>query len=248
MTITLFDLPSTLPIGAWSPNTWKTRFALNYQGIPYVTEWVEWPDIEPRCIELGIPPTAKKANGSARYTLPAIHDPATGVFLADSLLIAEYLAKTYPDAPALFPNNTLALQVLFSDLFRTKLSNRCILGILSAQARVMLPRSAEAFRTRFEAQFGARLEDLVPRGEAADAEWAKFEIGIGEIAVLYTKTEGPFLMGNTACWADLVAAAHAMWWRTIWGEESDEWARITAWHGGLWSRLLVSLKDYQQVV
>lgn len=226
----------------------EIRFALNYQGIPYVTEWVEWPDIEPRCIELGIPPTAKKADGSARYTLPAIHDPATGVFLADSLLIAEYLAKTYPDAPALFPNNTVALQAPFSDAFRAKLSNRCILGILSSQVRVMLPRSAEAFRTRFEAQFGARLEDLVPRGEAADAEWVKFEAGMGEIATLYTKTDGPFLMGNTACWADLVAAAYAIWWRTIWGEESEEWKRISAWNGGLWSKLLDSLKDYQQVV
>ncbi|THU78683.1 hypothetical protein K435DRAFT_786154 [Dendrothele bispora CBS 962.96] len=42
-TLVFFDIPSK--IGAWSPNTWKTRYSLNYKGIPYKTVWVESPDI-----------------------------------------------------------------------------------------------------------------------------------------------------------------------------------------------------------
>lgn len=41
----LYDLPSKGDCKCWSPNTWKVRLPLNFKGIPYTTEWVEYPDI-----------------------------------------------------------------------------------------------------------------------------------------------------------------------------------------------------------
>jgi len=94
-----------------------STYTLNLKGIPYKTEWVEYPDIEPICKKLGIAPTYKNADGSDRYTIPAIHDPSTGVYISDSVLIAEYLDKTYPYTPQVFPHHTHALHAAFTAAF-----------------------------------------------------------------------------------------------------------------------------------
>ena len=132
MTITLYDIPSSIP-GTWSAHVCKARWehcfqfrrtwyslnrdhlraVFNYKGIPYRTEWVEVPDIEPLSKKLGINPTGQKKDGSPFYTLPAIYDPATGTAIADSFAIAEYLENTYPETPSVFPKESAALQKAF---------------------------------------------------------------------------------------------------------------------------------------
>ncbi|KAF4617880.1 hypothetical protein D9613_006292 [Agrocybe pediades] len=84
MTITFYDIPSDC-VGAWSSNTWKTRFCLNYKGIPYNTVWVEYPDIEELSKKLGLKPTGKAFWDASKdyYSLPAIHDPSTGVYISE---------------------------------------------------------------------------------------------------------------------------------------------------------------------
>ncbi|KAF9479952.1 hypothetical protein BDN70DRAFT_993116 [Pholiota conissans] len=72
MSIILWDIPST--IGPWSSNTWKVRYCLNFKGIPYKTEWIEYPDIAPHCQRLGISYTTIKSDGMPYYSLPAIYD------------------------------------------------------------------------------------------------------------------------------------------------------------------------------
>ncbi|KIM41199.1 hypothetical protein M413DRAFT_72542, partial [Hebeloma cylindrosporum] len=114
MTVIFYDIPFIAPGKAWSPNTWKIRYCLHYKGTAHRTEWVEFPDIAPLCNELVIPPTGMNRDGIQRFTLPAIHDPATGLYLADSMLIAEYLDKRYPDKPRMFPENTMGLYMVFS--------------------------------------------------------------------------------------------------------------------------------------
>ncbi|KAI0725636.1 hypothetical protein C8Q72DRAFT_749831, partial [Fomitopsis betulina] len=73
--IILYDIPSSLPHNAWSPNTWKTRYLLNIKDLPYRTQWLEYPDIAGYLRALGVPPTAPGT--IAPYTLPAIYDPKT---------------------------------------------------------------------------------------------------------------------------------------------------------------------------
>ncbi|KAL0961286.1 hypothetical protein HGRIS_006246 [Hohenbuehelia grisea] len=66
--ITLYDLATTLkPDQAWSGNTLRARFALNYKGLPFKTVYVEFPDIEKVCKKIGAAPTSLKPNGDPLY-------------------------------------------------------------------------------------------------------------------------------------------------------------------------------------
>ncbi|KAH7153819.1 hypothetical protein DER46DRAFT_611994 [Fusarium sp. MPI-SDFR-AT-0072] len=49
--ITFFDIPSRSPQVCWSMNTWRTRLLLNYKGLDYKTEWLEYPEIKERLSE-----------------------------------------------------------------------------------------------------------------------------------------------------------------------------------------------------
>ncbi|KAJ3517323.1 hypothetical protein NLJ89_g584 [Agrocybe chaxingu] len=251
MTIIFYDIPSSLPNNVWSPNTWKTRYCLNYKRIPYKTEWVEYPDIEPLCKRLGIAPTGKKEDGSGRdhYTLPAIYDPSTGAYVSDSFAIAEYLDKTYPDTPKLFPNDTTALQAAFTEAFRAKLAPLWAF-ILPAVCTILNPRSEEYFRRTREATFGKTLEELVPKEEVAVAEWAKYQNALTEVGKWYEKNggKGPYLLGDTLSWGDLVVAGYTVWLRIIWGEDSSQWRDIESWNEGRWKVLIDSLREYETVV
>ncbi|CAA7271308.1 unnamed protein product [Cyclocybe aegerita] len=227
------------------------RYCLNYKRIPYKTEWVEYPDIEPLCKKLGIAPTGQKEDGSGRdhYTLPAIYDPSTGSYVSDSFAIAEYLDKTYPDTPKLFPNDTTALQAVFTEVFRAKLAPLWAF-ILPSICTILNPRSEEYFRRTREATFGKALEELLPKGEVAVAEWAKYRDALTEVDKWYAKNggKGPYLLGETFSWGDLVVAGYTVWLRIIWGEDSPKWKDVESWNGGRWKTLIDSLKEYETVV
>ena len=225
------------------------RYALNFKGIPYKTEWVDYPDIEPLCKNLGIPPTSKNADGSDRYTLPAIHDPSTGVYISDSMLIAEYLEKTYPDTPQLFPHHTIALQTMFEVAFGGSLDALWSFIILATSAKLR-PRGAEYYRRTREKAFGKPIEDIAPTGDAAIAQWAKFKDGLGKVDEWYAKSggDGPFLLGETPSWGDIIVVSYLVWLRTTWGEDSSQWKDISSWNGGRWARIVEALKRYETIV
>ncbi|KAI0014877.1 hypothetical protein F4780DRAFT_151175 [Xylariomycetidae sp. FL0641] len=46
--IVLFDLASKPPCRTWSYNPWKARFVINFKGLKYKTEWLQYPDLKPR--------------------------------------------------------------------------------------------------------------------------------------------------------------------------------------------------------
>jgi len=216
------------------------------KGIPFKTEWVEFPDIEPLCRKLGIPPTCKRADGSDRFTLPAIHDPSTGVYISDSVLIAEYLEKTYPDTPQIFPHNTFALQAAFTAAFVNNLSALWNF-IVPATYAILTPRSQEYYRRTREKSFGKSLEDIAPKGEAAVAEWAKFRDGLGKVDAWYAKNggQGPFLLGETPSSGDIDVASCLNWLRVIWGDDSQEWKDISSWNNGRWAAIIEAMKKYE---
>ena len=111
--ITFYDIPGTLPGKSFTPNTTKTRLALNFKGIPYRTEYLEAPDIQPLYRRLNLTPKATYLDGTTPfYSLPVITDDTTGTLIAVSYSwdIAVYLDEVYPDAPRLFPKGTKALQ------------------------------------------------------------------------------------------------------------------------------------------
>ncbi|KAJ7067615.1 hypothetical protein C8F01DRAFT_980401 [Mycena amicta] len=113
--IVFYDNPSTHLRIVWSPNTLKTRYALNFKGLTYMTKWIEYPDIEGLVKDLGGRPTRAKADGRPHDTLPMIHDPSTGETVTDSFKIAVYLDKTYPDTPLLMPSGAFPLLRAFEE-------------------------------------------------------------------------------------------------------------------------------------
>ncbi|KAF9553715.1 hypothetical protein CPC08DRAFT_713510 [Agrocybe pediades] len=252
MTIILYDIPSNIAGVAWSPNTWKTRFCLNYKGLPYKTEWVEYPDIEAHCKKLGIKPTGKNfwtGGNDDLYTLPAIYDASTDTYIADSIPIAEYLDKTYPDTPPIFPPGTKALQLAFQGTFMPCLSPLWLLMGVSTLSKLN-PPSADYFRkTREGSHPGITIEEMCPKGEKAKEHWEKLEKGLEKIAGWYDKAEGgPFIMGETVSWGDIVVGSILVWQKVLWGEESEQWKDWCAWHGGRWGKIFKGLESYMQVV
>ena len=223
---------------------------MNFKKLAYKTEWIEYPDIEGHCKKLGIEPTKFFEDGRPPlYTLPAIHDLSTGVKMADSQPIVEYLEKTYPEAPTLFPHNTLGLQTAFEQAYIQNSDAIRPFFIPSVWERLN-PPSQEYFRRTREARIGKKLEDWVPQGEDRERQWALVKNHFDQVEAWYSKNggTGPFLMGETVTWADLVVAGSTLWLKIIWGENHPYWKEIEVWHGGRWKKLIDALEIYSVVV
>jgi glutathione S-transferase len=102
--LVLYDVICDLPGKNFSPNPAKSRFVLNYKNIPFVTIWVDYSEISIAMKSIGARPS-KRRDGSEVNTVPVLSDPNTGALITDSLKIASYLEKTYPEKP-IFPNNS----------------------------------------------------------------------------------------------------------------------------------------------
>ena len=215
---------------------------MNYKNIPYRTEWIEYPDIEPLSQKLGIKPTGKKPDGTPFYTLPAIHDPSTGTFLAESFHIAEYLEETYP-TPSIFPHGTKSLQHAFQSSFGEKLGFVRYFMLPHVLPKLGTQRSEEYFRRAKELSLGRPLKIL--EGAEKAEEWAKLRDVMSNIDECMAKTDakGPFVMGDTASWADFFLSAFLMYIKTILGEDSEEWKDVASWNEGRWKNLLHALGD-----
>ncbi|KAJ8517428.1 hypothetical protein ONZ45_g5389 [Pleurotus djamor] len=235
--------PSTLQPQAWSPNTWRTRYSLNYKGLAYKTIWVEYPDIESLCKKIGAEPTSKKADGRPHYTLPVIHDQTTGTVVSDGAAIAEYLDKQYPDTPKLFPEGTAALQHGFIAAYFNNIAALFQFSLPQTNS-ILLPRSEAYFRSTREQAYQTTMEKLVPSGEKRDIEWGKYRDGLGKVDSWISKSRGTFAMGDTITFADISVASFIIWLRVIWGEDSEQWKDIKSWHNGRWERLLDGLSKY----
>ncbi|KAF8192175.1 hypothetical protein BJ912DRAFT_278995 [Pholiota molesta] len=248
MTIIFWDIPST--VGPWSPNTWKVRYCLNLKGIPYKTEWIEYPDIAEHFQTLGIAPTSMKKDGvTPYYTLPAIYDPSTNLYISDSSKIAEYLERQYPDTPSAFPHNTMGLTIDFEASLSAKLSalrNFIVPDIY----HILNPRSQVFYRPTREESYNMAFEDIAPKGEEGVKKWEEVEAGFAEMAVWYSKNndKGPFLMGDGVCWADFVVGGRLIWAKKAWGENDTKWSDILSWQGGVWKNLIEALKEYETII
>jgi glutathione S-transferase len=213
---------------------------LNYKGIPHRTEWVEYPDIEPLSKSLGIKPTGKKPDGTPFYTLPAIHDPSTGTYLADSFSIAEYLEETYP-IPSIFPHGTKSLQHAFQSSFGDKTGSMRSFILPYFTPKLGTQRSEEYYLRTKALSLGRPLE--IPVGAERAEQWAKFRDVMSNIdeCLAKTDTKGPFVMGDTVSWADFLISAFLVYLKCVWGEDSEEWKDITSWNEGRWKNLLQAI-------
>ncbi|KAH9480881.1 Glutathione S-transferase-like protein ustS [Psilocybe cubensis] len=228
-----------------SPRKYMVSQHLQDKGLEFTTEFVEYPDIEPVCKELGVKPTSKKEDGTDLYTLPAIYDPSTGVYVADSFPIAQYLDKTYPDTPPIFPRNTVGLHRAFTLSFAQHIEPLWDF-IIPYTCFMLNPRSSEYFRRTREASFGKTMEELIPKGDGAVGNWDVLREGFSKIAYVYSFTDdmGPFLMGDEITWGDLLLCSFLSWMKIVWGEDDQKWKDVMKWDGGRWERLFNDLQKY----
>ncbi|KAK7060781.1 hypothetical protein VNI00_000513 [Paramarasmius palmivorus] len=231
--IDFYDLPCKYEGVPWNPETLKTRFTLKYKGLSFETIWVEFPNIEATCKKIGAPPSSTKADGTPLYTFPVIHDPNTGASLSDSLLIAEYLDKTYPSTPRVIPAGTYALQAAFVDALESK---------LGAFYTIMLPivtwglnKPSEDYHRQLVVRLtGATVEEMYPKED-------KIEEMDGY------KKEDEFVMGDVVSLADFGLGGLLLTCKVFLGDDNKDWKRIAGWHDGRWEKLLKGLEKHRLI-
>ncbi|KAI0137641.1 putative glutathione S-transferase [Hypoxylon sp. NC0597] len=233
--IVFFDLPSKPPNKSWSGNTLKTRFALNYKGIPYKTEWIEYPDIKPR-FQDHLP---KKD----LYTVPTIILP-DGTWVTDSSEIAKVLEEKHPepslhlDSPYLpkYAEQLVAVFKLIGPVY-----------VPGVYKRILNEPSLDYFRTTREKWTGTTLEKYEESGgEGGEKAWKAAAPHLQNItALLKENPDGPFFEGKTVGYVDFVHAAFLIFMRRI-GEDYLEAALKASGDADVHLKLLEALKPWTE--
>jgi len=244
MTIILYDIPSTTPTNA--KDAYFDRTALLFKGVPFKTEWIEYPDIEGKMKEIGAAPTDKWKDGRPQYTLPVIKDESTGKVVSDSLTIAKYLDATYPSHPTLLPLGASTPAAIFEDYFFSTAIGPLALLLLADSHGRLNPPSAAYFRRTREESYGKTIEEFAPPGPVREAAWAGLKKGLSKVGASYAKGTY-FFYGETLSYVDLVAVSYLLWAKIVVGPENPEWKQVEEWDGGRWAKLIALTEKYQAV-
>ncbi|KAG2234725.1 hypothetical protein BDF21DRAFT_392650 [Thamnidium elegans] len=151
--IRFYDLEINQPGLIWSPNTCKTRFALNIKNIPYETKWVNFGNLHT------IIPSITKSG--KRATVPIIEDLYhNNKTVQDSWDIAIYLEEAYPNTPSLFHGN-IGLHKFFYDYVNSNILPFLFKLVVTRIAdNCGPPKVAKWFRANREKHFGQTLESF----------------------------------------------------------------------------------------
>ncbi|KAI5890799.1 uncharacterized protein SCHCODRAFT_02669915 [Schizophyllum commune H4-8] len=230
-------------VGAYSPNTWRTRYALNYKGLPFTTVWLELCDVERELRAAGAPPAGTWPDGQPQYTVPAIFDSLTNRYVSDAHQIARYLDETYADRPMLFPHGTAGLQHAFVGQFISRVVFASIPIALKGCYAVMSERTQTYFRETREEIFGKKLEEIWAEA-AVEKGWVDVKEGLDwlETIVKENGNDKLFLLGDTPTEADLAIAAMFQW---INKASTPVWNQLKVLNGGRWARLVDALSRYE---
>ncbi|KIK56334.1 hypothetical protein GYMLUDRAFT_47099 [Collybiopsis luxurians FD-317 M1] len=238
--ITLYDLPTTSGGPASSPFVVRIRFALRIKNLPFTTRFVEYDEIAAAAKEIGAPPTGVHQDGSPKYTVPMIYDSETKTAVADSLLIAKYLDRTYPNfGPILAPDDTEILQNLFSS--EISLS---ILVPLIPLIRVGIFHKISPSMQKQYLKVGSPFDpdEKFDQKEMAE-KWAQVEATLRKMdGVMGSKdTLGK---AKEPIFADTALAASLLLIKFVVGADSPEWKALMLWHNGRWGKYLDWLENY----
>ncbi|KAH9893118.1 putative glutathione S-transferase [Xylariomycetidae sp. FL2044] len=206
--IVLFDIPTRPPQKAWSFNTFRTRFALNYMKIPYRTEWLEYPEIKPKLLD-------HFPDHDDTYTVPTVILP-DGTWIMDSYKIAPELEARYPASPRLHLDAPVLPRVRehmigFMVALRGEFVPRVCADILGGASQPFFDASRAA-------DFGMSLE-RVRRELGGDAAYEAARPHIERVTALLKEEgsgeAGPFFMGRTVSYADFIWAAILVFWKRL---------------------------------
>ncbi|KAG5994467.1 hypothetical protein E4U43_003233 [Claviceps pusilla] len=211
-------------------------------------------------------PNASSPPGTDRGTASS-----TGLLLGDSFDIATHLERQYPlsGAGSLFPPQNLDfpssvtsqdLLIPLSDIqhhsphVQYALFNNRVdalftsYTLLAAYNMPLDPPTADLAKAEFVRRAGlSSWEDFHLVGEPRQAMMLSFRDTLREtLAPLFRRDDtGPFLLGATASYADLIVGAWLrMMQRTL---SSGEWEQVRGWHEGIFGRLHDALDEYAEV-
>ena len=178
------------------------RLILNLKGIPYKTDWLEYPDIAPTLKPFGIPPSEPPASA---YSCPTIR--ISDKYVMDSRKIANVLEKEHP-LPSLHLDSPILKKV-------EELAPQCVMPIgpvfMPRIPRVVLnPRSAEYFEHTREERFGMTLSQL-EKEKGGESAWKAAEPKWKELGTLLKAKGGPFFMGKTGKHIGNLLSSHTAW-------------------------------------
>ena len=152
MSLVLYDLCGRDRSLRFSPYCWRIKLALAIKQLPYVTVATAFTEIP-------------GAAGGASRTVPLIEDD--GTLVSDSLEIALYLDRTYPDAPPLFAGETGVAAARFVEAWAYLTLHPIIMRMIVASIHDTLAPSDQAyFRPDREAKLGSALEQFQTGVEA----------------------------------------------------------------------------------
>ncbi|KAF8170566.1 hypothetical protein BJ912DRAFT_887601 [Pholiota molesta] len=242
--IIFYDLASPLR-ATYAPNTWKTRYALNFKRVQYKTEWVDVPDVASVRQRLGAAPNRTFFDGTPFYTLPMIQDLSTGEIVGDSFDNALYLDRTYTEAthtPSLFPPSTIGLQRAWNtqiDAIFSPFSALCVGGIPMNPDTAELTKASFVFRARKE-----KWEDFHLSDDERATKLAEFKEKLAGLAAFYRDAASPFLGGENPIYADLIVGAWLAFCRIA--MPAKEWEEVRTWQDGMWGKLDRALERYAE--
>ncbi|KAL7926957.1 hypothetical protein ACQKWADRAFT_279127 [Trichoderma austrokoningii] len=198
--VILFDLASQAPRTSWSLNPWKTRMLLNYKGLDYKTEWMEYPEIAPR-FSPHIPPN--DGEGQKPYTIPVVQFP-DGTYLIESGKIAEAIEKKYP-SPTVHLDSPIVGRV-------GALVDKCMPAmhpnILHKFSQAVLSeKSYDYWVGNYTEKLGMPLAEY-ERRLGGEKSWAEALPPLIELTGLLKQrqAEGPFFLGKDISYADFIWA------------------------------------------
>jgi glutathione S-transferase len=165
---------------------------MNYKGIDYETQWIEYPDIAPTLKSFGIPPGEDE---DTPYTIPAVRFP-DGSYVMNSKDIIEEIEKRYPspDYPSLYLDDPSTKRAFtFVGEFFGKLKGNLLPAV---PVKVLTDVSAEYFERTRAGWFGMSLQELAKKTGGEQA-WTDSKEVSQRLADALKETEGPFFLGNT---------------------------------------------------
>jgi len=224
-----------------SENPTSTRYMLDYKKIPYRLVPLEYPNLESKLKELGLPPCGVRSDGSGHYICPSIVHEETGIAISDPYQMAEYFDKAFPGTPPVLPPGTKSLQAAFYDQFDKLLDDLWLLMMVKIPYSVLNPESSVYFTCSRAASYGAPFEETAPQGEARKEAWTEIKEAFDLADGWIKKSSGPYFGGDTPIFSDFAIGGFLHFIRRVSGEDSKEWISVKKWNGGRWKLYLDGL-------
>lgn len=142
-------------------------------------------------------------NSPSGYSIPTVRLP-DGSYLMDSRKIAGVLEVLQPE-PSLRLDSGYVERVQSAVL--TIHQGLAPMTITRVPDVLLNPSSADYFRETRKERFGMSLSELAKSDKSGEAAWGKAKPGIQEvISILHEHQQGPYVLGETASYADLILA------------------------------------------